>query len=156
MTSLASNLQNLNRIEAAFERAARFVDDPSVQADYVRYLCILVTGFLEQAVVSCVLNYVDAQGNPKLSAYVADSLQRPGSMKARNLLNLLGSFSDPWEKDLDSRLTERHRDAIGTIYANRNKIAHGEDVDLTYGQVHGEFALVAETVGFVEEIVDPA
>lgn len=141
------------RIDDVFSRAIGFDDDPVVQADYARYLCVLVTGFLEQAVVRVLLNYVEASGDPSLSRYVAATLQRPGSMQAQEILRLVGSFKEDWRTLLDARLTTRHRDAIGSVYANRNRIAHGEDVDLAYRQVRREYDLVREAIGFLEETV---
>ena len=145
--------QSLARIEDTFERAKAFDDRPDVQADYVRYLCVLVTGYLEQAVVNVLLNYVDTIGSANLSRYVSKTLQRPGSMRADNVLQLMGRFDLDWKSELEHKLTVRHREVIGTIYANRNRIAHGEDVDLTYRQVRNGFDVAARAVEFIEDIV---
>lgn len=142
-----------SRIDEVFERAVGFDSQPDIQADYARYLCILVTGYLEQAVVGVVLDYVDALGDASLSRYVAETLRRPGSMHAQSILQLVGRFNEDWEAQLDQKLTTRHREAIGSVYASRNKIAHGEDVDLGYRQVRGDYDLVREAIAFIEETV---
>lgn len=134
-------------------RASGFTDAPDVEADYARYLCVLVTGFLEQAVERVILGYVDAQGNRRLSRYIAKRLQPNRNMRAKQLLDIVGQFDEDWRSQLDEKLTTRHRDAIGSVYASRNKIAHGEDVDLPYRQIHNDYVMVKEAVGFLEEIV---
>ena len=153
MSSRTGGRPSSTRIEDVFERAVGFDGEPDIQADYARYLCILVTGFLEQAVVRVILNYVDALGDPSLSRYVAETLRRPGSMQAQAILQLVGSFNEGWQAQLDQKLTTRHREAIGSVYASRYKIAHGEDVDLGYRQVRGDYDLVREAIDFLEETV---
>lgn len=145
--------RSMARIEDTFERAKAFDDRPDVQADYVRYLCVLVTGYLEQAVVSVVLNYVDTAGSASFSRYVSKTLQRPGSMRADNILRLVGRFDRDWKNQLEQKLTVQHREIIGTIYANRNRIAHGEDVDLTYRQVRNGFDTATKAVELIENVV---
>ena len=153
MSSLNGGRPSSTQIEDVFERAIGFDREPDIQADYARYLCILVTGFLEQAVVRAILSYVDALGDPNLSRYVAETLRRPGSMQAREILRLVGSFNEGWQTQLDDKLTTRHREAIGSLYASRNKVAHGEDVDLAYRQVRGDYDLVLEAIDFLEDTV---
>ena len=153
MSSLNKGRPNSTRIDDAFERVVGFDSDPNIQAGYARYLCILVTGFLEQAVVRVILNYGDAIGDPSLSRYVAETLRRRGSMQAREIVRLVGSFNEDWQTQLEKKLTTRHREAIGSVYASRNKIAHGEDVDLAYRQVRDDYDLVREAVDFLEETV---
>lgn len=50
MLSAQPSEHSQSRIDEAFERAFSFDGDDVVQADYARYLCVLVTGFLEQQV----------------------------------------------------------------------------------------------------------
>ena len=141
------------RLDETFSRAMRFDSEPEVESDYARYLCILVTGFLEKAVEQAILNYVDSQGNHRLSSYVAETLRSSRSMRAETILKIVGDFDEQWKSNLALKLTPRHREAIGSVYASRNKIAHGEDVDLPYRQVSSDYALVREAVGFIEEII---
>ena len=153
MSSRSKDRPSSTRIDDVFERAVGFDDKPDIQADYVRYLCVLVTGFLEQAVVRVILNYVDALGDPSLSRYVAETLRRPGSMQVEQILRLVGRFNEDWRTELGEKLTTRHREAIGSVYASRNKIAHGEDVDLAYRQIRGDYDLVREAIDFLEDTV---
>ncbi len=74
-------------------------------------------------------------------------------MRAEMILKIVGDFDQEWKSLLDLKLTLRHREAIGSVYASRNKIAHGEDVDLPYRQVSSDYALVREAIGFIEETI---
>ena len=139
------------RLDAVFARAGRFADAPDVEADYARYLCILVTGFIEQAVERSISAYVDAQGDQRLSRYIATTFRQGRNMRAREILDIVGRFDENWRSQLNEKLTLRHREAIGSVYASRNKIARGEDVDLPYRQVRDDYKLVREAMGFLQE-----
>ena len=141
------------RLGEAFNRADRLAGEPEIQADYARYLCVLVTGYLEQAVTLVILKYVDGVGDQRISRYVASTLNREGSMQASRILALVGRLDEGWHSQLIVKLSPQHREAIGSAYASRNKIAHGEDVDLTYRRVRDYYDLVREVVGFLEEVV---
>ena len=141
------------RLDEAFTRAARFTNEPEIEADYTRYLCVLVTGFLEQSIVQAILDYVDSQGNHRLSSYVAKTLSTGRNMRTERILEIVGNFDQEWRTQLKLKLTLRHREAIGSVYASRNKIAHGEDIDLPYRQVRDDYALVKETVALIEETI---
>ena len=119
--------------------------------NYARYLCILVTGFIEQAVERSISAYVDAQGDQRLSRYIATTFRQGRNMRAREILDIVGRFDENWRSQLNEKLTLRHREAIGSVYASRNKIAHGEDVDLPYRQVRDDYKLVREAMGFLQE-----
>ena len=75
------------------------------------------------------------------------------NMRAERIFKIAGDFDEEWKTQLKLKLTLRHREAIGSVYASRNKIAHGEDVDLPYRQVSSDYALVREAVGFIEETI---
>jgi hypothetical protein len=45
------------RLDATFERAGRVGSDLELQSDFARYLCVLVSGYMEKAVVELVLEH---------------------------------------------------------------------------------------------------
>ncbi|MYC47061.1 MAG: hypothetical protein F4X45_01835 [Chloroflexi bacterium] len=142
-----------NQLDEVFDRASKMLADPDVQADYARYLCVLVTGYLERSVRKTILDFVDLHGNPRFSRYIEWSLRPARNMRAKEILDILKRFDDGWKLALEGKLTLRHREAIGSVYANRNKIAHGEDVDLAYRQIRADYDLVKEAVRFLEDSV---
>ena len=74
-------------------------------------------------------------------------------MRANEILDVLKRFDDSWKSTFEGMLTLRHREAIGSVYASRNKIAHGEDVDLAFRQIRADYDLVKEAVQFLEDSV---
>lgn len=141
------------RLDTVLERAATFDDRPEIQADYTRYLCVLIAGFLERSVSEVLQDYADAQADPRIGRYVSMTLRRMRNLRADQILSLIGEFDAGWRRELDTTLTTEQRQAIGDIYTNRNSIAHGEDVDLTYRQVCAYYDHVKEAVRSLGEIV---
>ena len=139
------------RLDAVLERGAEFHSDPEVQADYTRYLCILVAGFIERSVEDILQAYVDQASDSRVSRYVSTTLRRSGNLRAGQIVSLFEAFDDHWKARLNVELTTEHRQAIGNVYANRNQIAHGEDVDLTYRQIQGDYERVKAAVDILEE-----
>ena len=70
-------------------------------------------------------------------------------------LDLFGQFNQSWRKDLEHFLVDEKADAIGTIVANRHKIAHGEDSTLTYVRVKEHWEEVQRVVEHIADLVDP-
>ena len=133
------------RLDAAFGRAAAF-EEPEIQADYTRYLCILVAGFIERSVEDILQAYAEQKADSRVTRYVGTTLRRRGNLRANQIVRLFGDFDDSWKEQLDETLTDEQRQAIGNVYANRNPIAHGEDVDLTYSQIQNDYERVKEAV----------
>jgi hypothetical protein len=120
-----------SRIDAVFARAAA-VTDNHTQADMARYLCVLVSGFMEQATRHIYGEYVRARSSPQVSRYVERQLEGFMNANASKLCQITGAFAGQWGKDLEGYLAGQRKDALDSIIANRHQIAHGRDVGLTY------------------------
>ena len=145
-------------IDAVFARADRISHIKEawmeeVLADYARYLCILVMGFLERSVERVFQDYVDSLGDPRVSSYVEEKFQYERFMRVADIREIAKEFDQDWENRLNSKMTDKHKAAIGNLHSQRKNIAHGRDSDLTYRQVYDAYNLIKETVGFLEEIV---
>ena len=128
-----------------------YSEDPEALADYAKYLCVLVAGFLERAIEQILHSHAEAQSSPSVSRYVGRTL-RSGNLQTERLLQLVEHFDASWRASLESFLTDEHRAAIGSIYGNRNQIAHGDDVGLSYQQVATYYSRVKEVVRHLEEL----
>ena len=140
------------RLDATFDRAANFDNDPEIQAGYTRYLCILVAGFIERSVEDILQSYAEQKADSRVSRYVSTTLRRRGNLRATQIVSLFGDFDESWKELLDDSLTAEQRQAIGNVYANRNPIVHGEDVDLTYTQIRDDYHRVKDAVNALQAV----
>nr|VFJ87039.1 MAG: hypothetical protein BECKLFY1418A_GA0070994_100122 [Candidatus Kentron sp. LFY] len=136
------------RLDITFERTGA-INDPSLelQSDFAGYLCILVSGYLEKAVAALLLEHARQCGAPMtLQRFVERKTRRPINLNAQRLGELLGSFDPEWKHNLERFLVDEYKDAVNSIVRLRNKIAHGESVDLTYRQISDYYIQVQKVV----------
>ena|SRR5438270_10497617 len=138
------------RLDAAFERAKTLMAlDIEVQADFAKYLCILVSGYIETSVAQLAIDYCRRRAQTNVSNYANRELSRLQNVKAERLLQLVGSFSEDWRKDVQSYIEGRRRDALNAVIDSRNKIAHGESVTITYSRIREYDTAIQEIVAFL-------
>ena len=58
------------RIEAVFARSAALDYNPELLADHAKYLCVLVSGFIEKSLSEIVLEHARRVGAPSLQRFV--------------------------------------------------------------------------------------
>jgi hypothetical protein len=138
------------RLEAAFQRArALSAVDFEVQSDFAKYLCVLVSGYLETSVSELAIEYCRNRAQTNVSNYASRELARLQNLKAERLLQVVGAFSADWRNEMERYIDGRRRDALNAVIDLRNKIAHGENVTLTYSRILSYDVAIQEIVEFV-------
>ncbi len=65
-----------NRLDYLFTRISKLEGDAELQAHFARYLCILVSGFLEKAILEIYTTYAQGQVSQYVANYVATQLEK--------------------------------------------------------------------------------
>lgn len=137
------------RIDATFERASQ-VDDPQTQADLARFLVVLISGFLEKAIGHTFSEHAArAGGSQRVVRYVQRRLETFQNPNAEKVLQLTADFDADWRTALESYLGDERKDHVDSVVANRNQIAHGASVGVTYRRAADYFKSVNEVVNFI-------
>jgi hypothetical protein len=155
MTGRAEVTRLKQRLDATFQRVAGIGSDLELQSDFARYLCVLVSGYLERAVAELVLEHARRSGNPSLQRFVELNTRRFTNANAERLQNLLGSFDPDWRQTLESFLVDELKDAVDSIVNLRNTIAHGGSVGLTYQRISDYYARVQRVVDRIADLCAP-
>lgn len=147
--TLASQKQ---RLDWLFLEASRLpYDQTELQAHWARYLCVLVAGFLENALSDVYSRYAKASSNPYVSNYVEGVLNRVQNPKCAKFLETARSFNQTWEQGLVAFVgLEGRKEAIDAIMSNRHLIAHGKDSGITLVRVKEYFRKCIEVIEFIE------
>jgi len=143
------------KLDATFQRAAGVQGEAELLSDFARHLCVLVSGFLEQAVVELVLEHVRVHSHRSIQRHVERRLRRFTNAKANRLLELLGSFDPDWRTRLENYLIDEHKDAIDGIVNLRNAISHGQFVGVTMTRVQDYYGRVKEVVDHIADLCVP-
>lgn len=143
------------RLDATFARAPAPNADLESQADFAKYLCVLVSGFFENALVALLLDYAERRSAPEVVSFVDRQLDRWTSPKAEKIIDLFGAFSPDWRDALSDYLVDERKDSINSLVALRHKIAHGESVGTSLSQVRAHYKAILEVVEHVEQLLNP-
>ncbi len=143
------------RLDSTFKRAAQVGTDPELQSDFARYLVVLVSGYVEQAVSELILEHSRRHAAPSVQRFVEYRTRRLANINSTRLAELLGSFNPDWEADLEAFLVDERKDALNSIVGLRNSIAHGQSVGVTYTRVSEYYKEVQKVVERVADLCAP-
>ena len=143
------------RLDTTFGRAPAAAAEIEVQADFAKYLCILVSGFLENALIAPLLDVAQRRSAPEVALFVERQLDYWTNPNCERIIQLLGSFRLAWHTGAAAFLVDERKEAVNSLVALRHKIAHGESVGTSLAQVRAYYARVLEVIAFVADLVDP-
>ena len=133
-----------NRLEALEIKAknAPINADAELQSQIARFLCVLASGLIEQAVISLLDDYVRARSQARVQRYAGYQISRLQNAKFEDILKLVGRFDPAWRTHLESDTSDEVKSAIDSIVNNRNQIAHGKQVNISLGTFSGYYLRV--------------
>jgi hypothetical protein len=155
MTGRAEVARLRQRLDATFHRIRAVGPDPELQADFARYLVILVAGFLETAVAELILEHCRRTAAPNVQRFVESRTRRFTNANTQRIKDLLGEFDPDWRVDLEMYVVDERHAAVNSIVALRNAIAHGGVVGVTFQRVREYYLHVAEVVDHIAELCAP-
>lgn len=144
-------LRYRRRLDHLFGQIAVLSEDHELQAQWARYLCILVSGFLEVSVRAIYGEYARNKAVPYVANFVDSQLEFFRNPKMGSILDLTGAFSREWEEKLRDATEGQLKTAVDSVVANRHRISHGEDVGITYTRIKEYYASVLKVVEIIDE-----
>lgn len=155
MTGRAQVRREKQRLDQVFERAVGVRGDPELSSDFARHLCVLVSGFLEQAVIELLLEYIRLRSHESIQRHLGQRLRRFTTANAKNIIELLGSFDLDWKSDLEGYLIDEHKDAVNSVVNLRHTVAHGRFAGVTMASVRRYYDRVTEVVDHIADLCAP-
>lgn len=147
--------QHKDRLDGLFKQVGE-VSDINLRGHWARYLCVLVSGFIEVSIRAILTEYVKSRADTSVANYVIQDLNRFRNPNMERILQTLGAFNSTWADNVRER-TEAESElkaAIDTIIANRNGIAHGENVGITYTTIQNHYRNAVSVIELIEEQCD--
>lgn len=154
-----NNLQEIRRMKQRLDATFKRIDsiDPDsleLRSDFAKYLCVLVSGYLERAITQIVQEYACKHGTTELCKFVEAKTRRLNA-KPEEIKRLLGYFSKEWRQEIEKFLAEDRKAAIDSVVNNRHKIAHGFDSGITYHTVQDYYEKSQILINRVQELCLP-
>jgi hypothetical protein len=120
------------RLDYLFEKVDSLSGDLELQGHWARYLCVLVSGFLETSVIAIYSQYAQAKATPNVAKYVAHGLDGFTNPNMTRIIQVASCFNAQWGTTLEQQTAGKIKDAVDSICANRNSIAHGKNTGISY------------------------
>lgn len=127
--------------------------DPELQSQLARFMCVLSSGLIEQAVILTLGEYAERRSHPNVARHVNWNLSRFWNAKFEDVLVMLGHFDPRWRDHFEASTSAEVKDAIDSIVNNRNQIAHGAPTGLSLATFTGYYkrvkAFIADLDAFI-------
>ena len=144
-------VQAKDRLDGLFNKVNEFAGDLELRSHWARYLCVRVSGFIEISVRAILVEYAKNRSDPSIANYVERQLNRFQNPNMERLVQLLQSFNHAWADELKDSTEGEPKDAIDSISANRNRIAHGENANITYATICQYYQNVLTVIDLIEK-----
>ena len=97
-------------------------------ADLSKYLCILLSGYFEKILVHKIVLFSTKKSSPEIQKFITEECRHLTNFTIGKLEDFLRKFKTSWIDDLKKWDNyDTFSNTLGTIYKNRNNIAHGEN-----------------------------
>lgn len=126
-------------------------EDGEIQSHWARYLCVLVSGYLEVSIREIVKDYVRRAARAPVANHVIDRIDRFQNADIDKIVGLLATFDSQWSADFSEIVEGDMKIAITSIVGSRHQIAHGERATVSYPEVKRHFGLIVEALDLLEE-----
>lgn len=128
-----------------------------VKAHWAKYVCVLVSGYLEQALKEILLEHAASNSQSRIIRYVTETWPNSKNMKCDNIDEILRQFDLGWSDKFQEWISSQERKKeVNEIIAWRNNIAHGKEAstnNVTINSVSTKFKVACELIDFIESEV---
>ncbi|MET9488193.1 HEPN domain-containing protein [Nocardia sp. NPDC006630] len=115
-------------LDATYERyQGSLLDVPiSVQQDLHLYMCIRLSGYLEQLLHQAICDYMSRSASGPAREFALSWFRKAPNLNPDALEKLIARFGEKWSSELSEFLDiENNRSSLGTLIRIRNDTAHG-------------------------------
>jgi hypothetical protein len=135
-------------------RGNTYAAEAAVQAAFAQYLCVRVSGLVDACVGDILGGHLAHPANrPTARRFAEIRLGKITNLNSQRLCRLLGEFDQQWQAKAEAFLDVERRDALDSLVANRNAIAHGRPTTVTFSRVSEFHKRAVEIIDFVRALV---
>lgn len=151
-------LSHRQRIDNLFSKVAS-ISNPSDQSEWSKYLCVLVSGFIEESLRVMLEEYTKTHSQPNIQNFVEKQIESITNCKTIRILEILRKFSQGWADDFSNQIqtqsltTDEIKNSIDSVISNRHNIAHGRNVGITYATMCNYYNSIKKAVVILDAII---
>lgn len=110
-----------------------------LQGSLARYLCVLASSYLETSCRQLVVEYARCRSDHTVVKYVETAVSGFRDPNMEKILQLIGRFSVSLRDTVTQQVSDKTKESVDSIYANRNSVAHGRQSGISIGQIRGYY-----------------
>lgn len=141
--------QAKDRLDHLFDQSKQ-IEDAELLGHWARYLCVLVSGFIETSIQTILLEYVDNKAAPEIRYFVSQQVKDFQNAKMNKILDLIRDFSPTIAMNVETATEGKLKDAVDSIVQNRHQIAHGQNMGISLVTVKGYYESVVKAIEIIE------
>lgn len=142
------------KLDAIFRKIDDLGADSELIAHWSRYLCVLVSGFVEASVRTLIADYASNRSAPEIAHFVGTRLKMFTNAKMSKIYDLVSEFGEDFQKELEKSIDVEIKDAVDSIVINRHQIAHGQDVGIGFATIKRYYKSAVKAVEEIERRFD--
>ena len=147
-----SILAHRQKIDNLFKKVACF-EEPAIKSEWSKYLCILVSGFIEESLRVLLEKYCENKASANIQKFVGKKIDDITNCNANKIKKILDEFSSDWANEFTNKINDQIKTAIDNVVQNRHKIAHGKSIGMSYSHISNDYKNVKKAVEILEEII---
>jgi hypothetical protein len=145
----ATLLTEKKQIDDLFAEVKSFSGDFSIESLLAQYLCVKVSGFIQNCVRIIFVEYTISNCQGSVQTFVLGKLEEFPNPTYGKIIEIAQKFNDQWSKDLKIKITDKQKSSLNSINVNRNNIAHGGQSTITLRELSNYYD---DVVKLIEEL----
>ena len=142
-------------LDRLFDRADELDRGSEIAGDINRYLCVRVSGLLEQSILM-LADRIFLVGQHIGQQFGLSWLERAPNPSKVEIVKFVGRFSSCWADELTALLKDDERGTrLNSLIGIRNDVAHGKNQGVSLMQARGYYELVREVIDWVADRLEP-
>jgi len=147
------------KIQNLILKAKTFQPDDELRSHLAKYLCVLCSGFIENAIYHTFSDIAQKNCHPSVVlSYTKGQLYKLQNTNTEKIKEVTKSFNPIWwENGLRDFLQQDNRStAINYIFKDRHNIAHGRDSEITIDKLEEYLTKTVEVIKYLEDELEKA
>lgn len=126
-------------IDNLFTEIENFIGDPYIKSLLTYYLCIRISGFLENSIRIIYTDYSNPNAKGNVFTFVGNKLKKFPNPTWSAILNLANDFDPNWKANIKNNIKPNQLTSLESINVNKNAIAHGGSSNITLSDLHSYY-----------------
>jgi len=148
---MKKNVSLASRIDRLLQEADDIIDNDKLKSDLARYICVLASGYLEASCRDIFGNFARQQSSPAVDRFVSRHLAQYHNLNTEKFLQLAGSFDSKFREKIEQHNDfDELKDAVDSIVAHRNNIAHGRDTGISLVTIKRYYGSAKRFINLIE------